>query len=62
MLLPQQIESDVPHSNHICGSMVLPDAAALFIEGDISRPMELILDIPMLADHRDEGGGRPPQA
>src|SRR5215831_17869548 len=23
--------------------------------------MELILDIPMLADHRDEGGGRPPQ-
>src|SRR5215471_13797870 len=23
--------------------------------------MELILDIPMLADHRDEGGGRPHQ-
>jgi hypothetical protein len=35
MLLPQQIESNVPHRNHIFGSMVLPDAAAIFIECDI---------------------------
>jgi hypothetical protein len=36
MLLPQQIESNVPHRNHIFGSMVLPDAAAIFIESDLS--------------------------
>jgi hypothetical protein len=39
--------------------MVLPDAAAVFIECDVQGPMELILDIPMLADHRDEGRRRP---
>ena len=32
MLLPQKIESNVPHRNHIFGSMVLPDAAAIFNE------------------------------
>ena len=61
VFLPQQIESNVPHRNHIFGSMVLPDAAAVFIECDVQRPMELILNIPMLANHGDEGGGRPHQ-
>jgi len=42
--------------------MVLPDAAAVFIERDVQGPMELILDIPMRADHRDEGRSRPHQA
>src|SRR5215510_14165644 len=40
------------------GRMVLPDAAALFMEDDLSRPMEFMLHIPMLAHHRDTGGGR----
>src|SRR5262249_49167262 len=35
MLLPQQIEGNVSHRRHICGGMVLPDAAAIFIERDI---------------------------
>jgi len=61
VLLTQQIERNVPRSSHIFGSMVLPDAAAVFIEGDVQRPMELILNIPMLANHGDEGGGRPHQ-
>jgi hypothetical protein len=42
--------------------MVLPDAATVFIERDVQGPMELLLDIPMLADHRDEGRSRPHQA
>ena len=33
-LLTQQIERNVPHSRHIFGSMVLPDAAAVFIESN----------------------------
>jgi hypothetical protein len=37
--------------------MVLPDAAAIFIKRDIQRPMQLILDIPMLTNHCDEGRG-----
>src|ERR671924_2174029 len=61
MLLAEKIESDVPHSNDIFGGMVLPDAAAVFIECDVQRPMKLILNIPMLANHGDEGGGRPHQ-
>src|SRR5919204_5972485 len=61
MLLTQQIERDVPHRYHIFGSILLPDTAAVFIERDVQRPMELMLDIPMLADHGDEGGGRPYQ-
>ena len=61
MLLPQQIESNVTRSSHIFGSMLLPDTAAVFIECDVQRPMELILNIPMLANHGDEGGGRPHQ-
>jgi len=59
--LPQKIESNMPHRSYIFGGLVLPDTTAIFIERDISWPMELILDIPMLADHRDEGGGRPHQ-
>ena len=42
--------------------MVLPDAAAVFIERDVQGPMELIFNIPMLADHRNEGRSRPYQA
>ena len=41
--------------------MVLPDAAAVFIARDIQRPVELLLDIPMLTNHRDEGRGGPHQ-
>src|SRR5215470_19365473 len=41
--------------------MVLPDAAAIFIKRDIQRPMQLILDIPMLPNHGDEGRGGPHQ-
>jgi hypothetical protein len=44
---------------HIFRSVLLPNAAAVFIERDIQRPMELILDIPMLTNHGDEGRGRP---
>ena len=58
MCLPQQIQGDVPQRHHIFGGMVRPDTAAVFIERDVQRPMELILDVPMLANHRDEGGGR----
>src|SRR5919108_4343760 len=58
VLLTQQIESNVTRSSHIFGSMLLPDTAAVFIECDVQRPMELILNIPMLANHGDEGGGR----
>ena len=42
--------------------MVLPDATAVFIERNIQRPMELILDIPMLAYHRHEDRRRPYEA
>ncbi len=58
MFLPQQIQGDVPQRHHIFGGMVRPDTGAVFIERDVQRPMELILDVPMLANHRDEGGGR----
>ena len=61
MLLPQQIERAVPHRSHGCRGMVLPHTAAVFVERDLERPMELMLDMPMLAHHRDEGGGRPHQ-
>jgi len=36
MLLPQQIECNVPHRSYICRGMVLPNAAAIFVEGHIS--------------------------
>jgi hypothetical protein len=49
----------VPQGHHIFSGMVLPDAAAIFIKRDIQRPVELILDIPMLPNHRDEGRGGP---
>jgi hypothetical protein len=35
MLLTQQIKRNVSHRNHIFRGMVLPDAAAIFIERDI---------------------------
>jgi hypothetical protein len=35
MLLPQQIECNVPHRSYICRGMVLPNAAAIFVEGHI---------------------------
>jgi len=34
-LLPQQIERNVPHRNPMFGRLVLPDAAALFMEDDL---------------------------
>ena len=61
VLLPQQIERDVPHRRHIFRGMVLPDATAVFIECDIQRPMQLIFDVPMLANHPDKRVRRPPQ-
>jgi len=36
MLLPQQIECNVPHRSDICRGMVLPNAAAIVVEGHIS--------------------------
>src|SRR5437016_2369521 len=42
--------------------MLLPDAGAVFIEHDVQRPMKFILNIPMLANHRDEDSGRPYEA
>jgi len=60
--LTQQIESDVPHRHHIFGGMLLPDAAAVFIARDVQRPMERMLTIPMLANHRDEDRRRPYEA
>jgi hypothetical protein len=62
VLLTQQIERNVPRSRHIFGGMVLPDAATVFIERDVQRPMELVLNIPMLANHRDENSRRPYEA
>jgi hypothetical protein len=35
VLLPQQIQSNLPYRSHIFGGVVLPDAAAIFIERDI---------------------------
>ena len=35
-LLPQQIERNVSHRSYICRGMILPNAAAIFIEGHIS--------------------------
>jgi len=42
--------------------MLLPDTAAVFIERDVQRPMELILNIPMLANQRHEDRRRPSKA
>lgn len=42
----------------IFGGMVRPDTGAVFMKRHVQRPMELILDVPMLANHRDEGCGR----
>src|SRR5262249_51053152 len=61
VLLTQQIERHVPYRSHIVGSMVLPDAAAVFIACDVQRPMERMLNVPMLTNHGDEGGSRPHQ-
>jgi hypothetical protein len=54
----EQIESDVPQRHDIFGGMVLPDTAAVCIARDIQRPMELVLNVPMLADHGGAGGSR----
>ena len=61
VLLAQPIARNVPRRSPIFGSMVLPDAAAVFVACDVQGPMELLLTIPMLANHGDEGGGRPHQ-
>jgi hypothetical protein len=58
MLLSQEIESHVPHRSHIVGSIFLPDAAAVGLARDVSRPRPCILHSPRLATHRDAGGGR----
>ena len=42
--------------------MVLPDAAVVFIECHIQGPMELIFNIPMLTNHRNEDRSRPYEA
>ena len=62
MLLPQQIERNVPYRYHIFGSILFPDAAAIFVECDVQRPMQLILNIPVLAYHRYEDRRRPYEA
>jgi hypothetical protein len=62
VFVPQQIKGDVPQRHHIFWGMLLPDAAAVFIERHIQRPMELILNIPMLANHRHEDRRRPDEA
>ena len=36
MLLPEQIERNVPHRSYVCRGMVLPNAAAIFVAGRIS--------------------------
>jgi hypothetical protein len=59
--LAYQMEGDVSEGSPIFGGMVLPDARAVFLAGDIQRPMALLLTIPMLPNHRDEGRGRPLQ-
>ena len=51
----------MPHSSHIFGGMLLPDTGAVFIERHIQGPMQLVLNVPMLTNHTDEGGGRSPQ-
>jgi hypothetical protein len=48
LFLPQKIQDDVPQRHHMFGGMVRPDTGAVFIARDIQRPMELILDVPML--------------
>ena len=62
MLLTQQIERNVPYRSHIFGGMLLPDAAAVFIERDIQRPMQFILNVPMLANHGNKDHRRPYEA
>jgi hypothetical protein len=59
VFLPQQIARHGPHRSHMFGGMGLPETAAIFIERDISRPMERILEIPRLPNHGAAGGGSP---
>ena len=51
----------MPHSSHIFGGMLLPDAGTVFIECHVQGPMQFVLNVPMLTNHGDKGGGRPHQ-
>ena len=61
VLLPQQMERAGPHRHPICRGIVLPDATAVFIACDIQRPMQLIFNVPMVANHLDKRICRLPQ-
>jgi len=62
VLLAEQIQGDMAQRHHIFRRMILADAATIFIKGHIERPMERILNMPMLADHNHKGRSGPYQA
>ena len=45
----QQIERDVAASGEILGAVAEFDAAAVLAKGDVADPVELVLDVPVLA-------------
>ena len=62
MLLAEQIQGDMPQRHHIFRRMILADATTIFMKGHIERPMECMLNMPMLADQDHKGRSRPYQA
>src|SRR5262249_32769875 len=48
-VLPQEIERDVAQHGKVLGTVVLAEPTLIFPKGDIERPMEPVLNAPVVA-------------
>src|SRR5688572_8257396 len=53
----QDVERDSPDDGQVLGGVILSGACVVFVEDDIERPMQLVLDAPMAAHRLEQALG-----